>query len=109
MPCGLTSTLNLSSSGADVRLPVRVIPRSGRTELAGVRDGRLVVRLTQAPICGAANEALIKFLSRQLRVPRRTLRIISGERGRAKTVMISHQTGEELLARFRGVLGHGHE
>jgi uncharacterized protein len=56
--------------------------------MAGEREGALVVRVAAPPVEGAANEALIDFLSASLRVPRRAIRIVSGEHGRLKRVAI---------------------
>lgn len=77
-------------------LLVRVIPRARKTELAGVRDGAVLVRLAAPPVEGAANEALIAFLSDVLHVPRRAVRILSGERGRLKRIAIDGLTDEQL-------------
>jgi uncharacterized protein (TIGR00251 family) len=63
---------------------VRVIPRAGRTEIAGVRDGAVLVRLAAAPVEGAANAELIDLLARILRIPKRDITIVSGERSRSK-------------------------
>ena len=54
-----SETIRLSHSPAGVTLAVRVIPRAGRTAIAGVRGGALTVRLAAAPVDGAANDALI--------------------------------------------------
>jgi uncharacterized protein len=69
-------------------LTLRVIPRARKTEFAGERDGALVVRLAAPPVEGAANDALIEFLARHYHVPRRAVRIVSGERSRVKRVEI---------------------
>lgn len=81
-------------------LSVRVTPRAGRTAIAGMRDGVLHVKLAAAPVEGAANAALIDLLCRQLRIPKRSLRIARGERSRIKTVEISGLTDEEVRARL---------
>ena len=81
-------------------LSVRVIPRAGRTAIVGMRDGVLHVKLAAAPVEGAANAALIDLLSRQLRIPKRSLRIATGERSRTKTVEISGLTDEEVRTRL---------
>ena len=81
-------------------LSVRVTPRAGRTAIVGMRDGVLHVKLAAAPVEGAANAALIDLLSRQLRLPKRSLRIATGERSRTKTVEISGLTDEEVRARL---------
>ena len=73
----------------DVVIDVRVIPRAKRSEFAGERDGALVVRLAAPPVEGSANQALIVFLAEALDVPRRNIRILSGERSRHKRIAIA--------------------
>ena len=68
---------------------MRVIPRAGRSAIAGLRDGALLVRLAAAPVDGAANDELIALLARLLHRPKRDIIIISGERSRAKRVRVS--------------------
>ena len=93
-------TLSLRTTGDGVVVPVRVIPRSSRTQLAEIRDGRLVVRLKAPPVDGAANEALIGLLAKRLGVPRRAVRIVTGERARQKGVLIEGLTAAELRDRL---------
>ena len=90
-------TPNRGSSAA-TGLDVRVVPRAGRTEIAGVRDGAIVVRLAAAPVDGAANAELIDLLARTLRVPKRAISIVSGERSRSKRVRIAGLTREQVTA-----------
>jgi len=75
---------------------VRVIPRAKKTEITGERDGALVVRVAAPPVEGAANEALIDLFSSRLRVPRRAIRIVSGEHGRLKRIAIAGFTPTRL-------------
>jgi len=75
---------------------VRVIPRAKNTEITGERDGALVVRVAASPVEGAANEALIDLFSSRLRVPRRAIRIVSGEHGRLKRIAIEGFTPTQL-------------
>lgn len=44
------------------------------------------MRLQAPPVDGAANEALVDFLADSLDVPRRMIRIVSGESSRSKVV-----------------------
>ena len=69
-------------------LEVRVIPRAGKSGFAGLRDGALVVKLAAAPVDGAANDELIALLAKTLRIPKRDITIVSGERSRTKRVRI---------------------
>lgn len=84
----------------DVVIDVRVIPRAKHTHLDGERDGAILVRLAAPPVDGAANEALITFLASTIGVPRRNIRIISGERGRRKRVAIAGATAEAIKVRL---------
>jgi uncharacterized protein (TIGR00251 family) len=71
-----------------VTFAVRVIPRAGRTGVAGTRGDALVVRLAAPPVEGAANDALVEFLARAFDRPRREVRIVSGQSSRDKRVAI---------------------
>jgi uncharacterized protein (TIGR00251 family) len=79
-------------TAAGVEIDVRVIPRAGKSGLAGERDGRLLVRLSAPPVDGAANQALIDLFSTLLRCPKRAVRLVSGERGRSKRVAVDGVT-----------------
>jgi uncharacterized protein (TIGR00251 family) len=87
-------------SGPGVELNIRIIPRARKTEISGERDGALVVRVNAPAVEGAANDALIAFLADALRVPRRAIQIVRGERSRQKRVAIAGVTE----ARVRAVL-----
>jgi uncharacterized protein YggU (UPF0235/DUF167 family) len=81
-------------------MPVRVIPRASCTVLAGVRNGRLLVRLNAPPVDDTANEALISLLVKQLGVARRRVRIVSNDRARQKNELFEGVTAEQLLDRI---------
>jgi uncharacterized protein len=85
---------------AETVLSVRVIPRARTSAFGGTRGDDVVVRLAAAPVEGAANDALIDFLSEALEVPRRAVRILSGERSRRKRVAIVGMTLEQIRARL---------
>lgn len=79
----------IRSTSRGVLIDVRVIPRAGRSEVAGQRDGALLVRLAAAPVDGAANDALIELIARSIGVARRAVTIVSGERSRRKRIEVS--------------------
>lgn len=81
-------------------LDVRVMPRAGRSGFGGLRDGALLVRLAAAPVDGAANDELIALLAKTLRIPRRAITIVSGERSRTKRVRIAGIDREQALAKL---------
>jgi uncharacterized protein YggU (UPF0235/DUF167 family) len=57
---------------------VRLIPRASRSAIAGVREGVLHVRVTAAPVNGAANRALLELLAKNLHIGVTAVRIESG-------------------------------
>jgi uncharacterized protein len=79
----------LSRAQDGVLIMVRVVPRAGRSGLAGTRDGAVLVRLNAAPVDGAANAELIELIADALGVPKRAVSIASGVRSRSKTVHVS--------------------
>jgi uncharacterized protein (TIGR00251 family) len=85
----MTSPGAIVATPAGVRLSVRVIPRSPRTNIDGVRDGRLLVRVTAPPVDDAANEALVMFIARALGVSRSAVRIVGGAKARNKTIDVT--------------------
>lgn len=81
---------------------VRVIPRAGKSGFAGLRDGALVVKLAAAPVDGAANDELISLIARTLRIPKRDVTIVSGERSRTKRVRVAGMDATRVSEMLRG-------
>ena len=75
-----------------------MIPRAGRSGFAGLRDGALLVRLAAAPVDGAANDELVALIAKTLRLPKRDVTIVSGERSRSKRVRIAGIDAAQALA-----------
>ena len=93
--------VDLRQRGETVAFSVRVVPRASRDKIAGIHDGALRVRLTAPPVEGAANEALVAFLSGVLRVPKRDIEIVSGQTARNKVVSVYGLSPREIEARLR--------
>jgi uncharacterized protein len=87
-----------------VTLAVRVVPRAGRTAVAGVRGDALLVRLAAAPVEGAANDALVAFLAEIFDIPRRDITLVAGHTSRAKRIAIAGLTDAQLAARLDVIL-----
>lgn len=77
------------------KLTIKVIPKSGRSELKF--DGNtLKVWLKSAPTDGKANEELVRILADKLDVSRSGIEILRGFSSKTKTVDISGITIEEI-------------
>jgi uncharacterized protein (TIGR00251 family) len=94
------SPLTIQQKGHRATFRVRVVPRASRTELAGIMDGALRIRLTAPPVEGAANEALVRFLAKRLGVARYQVEIVAGASGRDKTIAIDDLTAAEVARRL---------
>jgi uncharacterized protein (TIGR00251 family) len=71
-----------------VRLHLFIQPKSSKNEVVGEHNGMLKIKITAPPVDGEANQALIEFLSKLIKLPKRQITIIKGETGRQKTVEI---------------------
>ena len=86
-------------------LSVKVIPRSKRNSVewesgeSGEGEG-LRVRLTAAPVDGAANEALVALLAEWLGVPKRQVVVVRGATSRQKVVEVVGLNLEDLKLRL---------
>ena len=97
-------TIPLARSAAGLTFAVRVVPRAGRTAIAGVRGDAILVRLAAAPVDGAANDALLAFLSEALDIPSKHISIAAGGHSRDKRVMLSGITVEQAERRLKELL-----
>jgi uncharacterized protein (TIGR00251 family) len=77
-------------------IDVKVIPRAGRTELAGTRNEALLIRLAAPPVEGAANDELLAFLARLLDLPRRNIIVVAGKKSRRKKIKVIGATAARL-------------
>lgn len=86
-----------------VRIAVRLAPKASAERILGLaeeadRGVALKVAVTAAPEAGKANDALLAFLARLLRVPKRDLSLVQGARDRRKLV---HVAGDPALLEQR--------
>lgn len=88
--------ITATTTGTLLRL--RVQPRARVERLEGLCDGYVRLRLTAAPVDGAANVACIAFLARTLGVNRARVRLQAGVKSRNKLVHITGLTPTQVAA-----------
>jgi len=88
-----------------VRLSVRIVPRASRDVVVGMRSGALLVRVTAAPVDGAANEALLRLLARRLHLGKGAFKILTGKTSKLKVIEVVGLEEVELLRRLVSPLG----
>jgi uncharacterized protein (TIGR00251 family) len=82
------------------RLRVKLNPRSSRDRLVAKEGDRLKVSLTSPPVDGQANQALIKFLAKILKVAPSSLTLAQGAASRDKLIIVDDLSQGELWARL---------
>src|SRR2546423_4136789 len=90
--------MHIKERDGSIILSVRVIPRASRSEIVGEHNGALKVKLTSPPIEGAANEELIKILSKELDIAKAHIEIVSGHTSRIKRVRIRSHDARKIRA-----------
>jgi uncharacterized protein (TIGR00251 family) len=74
--------------GDRILLEIKAVPGASKTELTGIKDGRLRIRLAAAPEDGKANAEVLSFLSKALGCAKRDIRLVSGEKSQLKVVAL---------------------
>lgn len=94
--------LFIEQSLTGVRLRVLLAPRASVARIIGPHADRLKIAVTAPPVDGAANDALVRFLSRVLHISQSRISIVSGEQSRQKLLELNELSielaGERLIA-----------
>ena len=99
----MNNMISLKESKKGLTFDIQVIPHASRAEIAGVQEGAFKVKVTAPPVEGAANEACIKLLAKELGLKKSQMEISSGTKSRKKTVMIKDISKEELQIKINSV------
>ncbi|MGM9426280.1 DUF167 domain-containing protein [Hydrogenophaga sp. MI9] len=82
------------------RIVVYCQPGAKQTQCVGLHDGKPKIQLKAPPVDGAANKALIAFLSDVCDVPKSAITIELGASGRTKRVDVAGLTDDEISRRL---------
>lgn len=88
-------------------LNVLLSPRARANALVGLQGGDLKIKISAPPAEGAANRALMKYLSGLLDHNVSRFSLTAGQRGRRKIVRIEGLTEADLWARLNSLLAEG--
>jgi uncharacterized protein (TIGR00251 family) len=110
MMCPLTvmsvSTISSGNSepvraaGDDVLLAVWVMPGASRSEVVGIRDGQVRLRLAAPAQEGRANAELVRVIAKLLGRRRNEVTIEMGASARHKLVRVAAATSADVVARL---------
>lgn len=91
-----------SETSAGIRIAVQLAPKAKKTEVVGVVEDMLRIRLQAQPVDGKANEALIRFVADTLRLPKSAVSLTHGFTSKRKLLELrdTRYTLEEIKAAF---------
>jgi uncharacterized protein (TIGR00251 family) len=87
----------------EVIIEVTARPGASQGGILGVTADRLVVGVNSRPEKGKANDELIDYLAREMRVPQSALLIVHGETSRRKTIRIVTHEPARVASRLRQI------
>jgi len=82
------------------KLYVKIQPKASKTEYVGRLGEMYKIRIQSAPVKGAANKELIKFIGKTLGISKSAIRIKSGHTSRQKTLEIDGVSDDDIKQKF---------
>lgn len=77
-----------SQTAQGIRLAVQITPNAKRSEVIGVLDDVLKIRLQAPPVEGKANLALTRFIAATLGLPKSAVVLLHGQTNKRKLLEI---------------------
>ena len=92
--------IRATEDASGVILSLVVQPNAKRTEVLGIHDGNLKVRVASPPVDGAANASLCTFLAKEFGVKERFVILTHGTTSRNKIFLIQGVSVDFVLQKF---------
>jgi hypothetical protein len=77
-------------NSGNLQLRLQIQTRSSTEKFAEILEDRIKLRIHAAAVNGKANDAIIKFLSKEFQAPRSSIKILHGQRSTKKLVNIQN-------------------
>ena len=78
----------MTETESGVALQVQLMARGSRNRVCGLEGNQLLVSLDVASANAAANQALVKFLARELDISTAQISVVAGGAGKSKRVLL---------------------
>ena len=85
----------------NLTINIYVVPRSSRSEIVGIYNNYLKIKLKSPPVDNAANEELIRFLADALKIPKKNIEIISGFKQKKKTISVNNTDTKNIFLKLK--------
>ena len=96
----------LEQTREGVLVSVRLQPKAGKTELADATDEYVKVKVTAAPVEGAANEACRRLFAKVFGIAKGHIQIVSGAKSRQKRILLGGLDEKAVSSRIAEILRH---
>ena len=89
-------SLNIREKKDSITIECRISPKSRKDSINNIHNGALSIALKAPPIENKANISLIKFLAKQLKIPKKNISLIKGSTSKNKVIEIQGISKDEL-------------
>ena len=83
-------------------LNITVTPKSSRSLVQADDEGNIKVYLNSPPVEGKANKECIALISKKLKIPKSSVSIVKGEKGRSKRIEVKGLNADDVLKLIKG-------
>ncbi len=83
-------------------LVLRIVaaPRAKKSRIMGLHDGLPRIALAAPPLDGRANEALVDFISKLTKLPKRDVEVLRGDTSKRKSLLLRTPDRADVAARI---------
>jgi uncharacterized protein (TIGR00251 family) len=92
--------LKIRETAVGFQVRLHVSPRAKRSEISGVHNGALRLKVTAPPVDDAANREIIRFFSSLFCISKSNLTILAGSKSRDKILQIEGLSVGKFLERL---------
>jgi len=96
------SFYTINEAKKQIELTVRAAPNSSRNEVVGEIENSIKIKLKAPPVDGEANNELVNFLSKWLKVSKSDIIIQRGGASKNKKILLP--LNEAVLEKLKGVM-----
>ncbi len=90
------TSLRIENDNTGITFSVKIVPGSSKTQICGLYEDMLKIKVSAPPEKGKANKELIGFLSKSLGVRKNQISITAGMTNPVKTIHVTRFTAGEL-------------
>lgn len=85
-------------------LMVMAAPRSSKTEIAEIQQDRVKIKVKAPPVDGEANSALVEYLSKIFKIPKKSVILEKGQTGKQKSFLLSGMSKNQVCQIIDAIL-----